>query len=54
MFGGDSTRNDTWTYDYATNKWQNMNPVNPPSARQIFGFVYGGSKIYWFLLISSG
>lgn len=51
MFGGASSGiqfNDTWTYDYATNKWQNMNPVNPPSARQIFGFVYGGSKIYLF------
>ena len=41
LFGGgylSSTSNDTWAYEGATNTWTQLNPVNPPQAREFAGF----------------
>jgi len=43
LFGGyNGTRylNETWSYDYATNQWTNLNPSNPPPARGCHGMSY--------------
>jgi N-acetylneuraminic acid mutarotase len=46
MFGGledftnNIVRNDTWTYDYNTNTWENVTSSVAPAARSAFGMVY--------------
>jgi hypothetical protein len=43
MFGGNDNSgslNDTWAYDYATNTWTNLNPLNPPPGREYAALVY--------------
>lgn len=43
LFGGndfDKAYNDLWQYDYTSNEWTDINPVNSPEARQMHGMVY--------------
>lgn len=43
LFGGSlglSYLSDTWSYDYSTNTWTNMNPASGPSARYGAGMAY--------------
>ena len=40
LFGGgflSGTSNDTWAYDGKTNTWTQLNPINPPAAREFPG-----------------
>lgn len=47
MFGGfgctavnDPVFSDTWTYDFNTNSWTEMKPINNPAERMYFAFTY--------------
>ncbi len=43
LFGGHQNgrfENGTWAYDFATNRWLELKPANPPSARELACMVY--------------
>ena len=43
LFGGgylSGTDNDTWAYDGKANTWMELNPINPPGAREFPAFVF--------------
>jgi hypothetical protein len=51
LFGGfrcskvdDPPMNDTWTYNYNSNKWMNMNPANYPPARMYACMVFNNNS----------
>ncbi len=48
LFGGGfltGTYNETWAYDGKSNSWTQLNPINPPGAREFPAFVF--NPIEW-------
>jgi N-acetylneuraminic acid mutarotase len=58
LFGGNSWSsgqlNDTWTYDYAGNSWQRLNPTFYPSARKWSDMIYDSALQKSILFGGSG